>query len=150
VGVNLTGQKQKMRRRTFIHTVVGAAAAITLPMALPAASLCRSCGATTKVHLIDTTLPLRSRERERTTCFSCTPAAKIILRYRSEYTMRMSAAIGKVKIMCLHCGERFGYIHKVGTPLHERLCGTCVPEARDCRRWVAMAQGEKADILTSG
>jgi hypothetical protein len=93
-----------MRRRTFIQVAVGAvigcAAAAALPLPL-SASLCLNCGTPTKVHLIDTTLPLQSRERARTVCFSCVPEAAVILHYSSEYAMRMAAATGKIK--CSNC-----------------------------------------------
>jgi hypothetical protein len=101
-------------------------------------ALCRSCGSKTDVDLIDTSRPF-GPERDRTVCFSCEPKARVILRYRSEYAMRMSAAINKTK--CFRCGVGAGIIHEHGTPFDYRLCTTCAPEAKDCRRWVRDLRG---------
>ncbi len=101
-------------------------------------ALCRSCGSKTDVDLIDTYLPY-SPERDRTVCFSCEPRARVILRYSSEWAMRMSAAMNKTE--CSRCGVGAGIIHERGTPFDYRLCTTHVPEAKECRRWVRDLRG---------
>ena len=104
-------------------------------------ALCRSCGSKTDVDLIDTHLPY-GPERDRTKCLSCEPKARVILRYRSEYAMRMSAAVNKTK--CSRCGLGAGVIHVEGRPFEYRLCYGCAPEARDCRRWVRDLRGPRS------
>jgi hypothetical protein len=135
-GCGSATNQMNQTRRTFISTAVGAAAIAVLPTI--AVSRCRTCDSEPPggVHLIDTSRPLRSRERERTVCFTCVPEATIILRYSSDWAMRMAATMGKVKIKCSRCGEGAGIIHERGTPWDRRLCVGCVPEAADCRRWV--------------
>ena len=95
---------------------------------------CRTCGATTDAHRIDCSLPLHSKERARTVCFSCVPEARVIDRYYSNGWSWMTAK--KKGIACSECKTGMGYIHVVGKPFDYRLCPACAPEAKNARRWV--------------
>src|ERR1700688_514515 len=128
-----------MKRRTFIQITVGA----TVSSALVAATVayCKSCGNKPPdgAHLIDTTLPLQSRERDRTVCFSCVPEAREILKYWSSPWTHMHAKVHNVK--CSQCRTYPGVIHLHEREFEYRLCTRCAPEARECRRWVRDLRG---------
>jgi len=121
-----------VKRKDFIISLVGVAATALLPT--PSGKRCRTCGATTDAHIIDCSLPLHSKERARTVCFSCVPEARVIERYYTNGWAWMAAKKNNSK--CSSCGTGMGYIHVEGKPFEYRLCSPCAPEAKDCRRWV--------------
>jgi hypothetical protein len=120
-----------MRRKTFIETLVGAAAVALLPIAV---KRCRTCGAPTSDHLIDCSRELGSSERARTVCFSCIPEARVIDKYWAGYASAMH--YHRHKPNCSQCGVGPGFYHVHGRDFEHRVCLSCAPDARDCRRWV--------------
>ena len=120
-----------MKRKEFISVLIGAAATTLLPTS---GRRCRTCFRPTDAHIIDCSLPLHSKERARTVCFSCVPEARVIERYYTNGWAWMAAKKNNSK--CSSCGTGMGYIHVEGKPFEYRLCSPCAPEAKDCRRWV--------------
>jgi hypothetical protein len=96
-------------------------------------NLCKTCGAKTDVHLIDTSLRY-GPERDRTVCFSCNPRARVILKYWSSPWAHMAAQ--KHGIKCSLCGTGLGVVHLHGREFDYRLCYKCAPGSKECRRWV--------------
>ena len=103
--------------------------------------LCKTCGAPTRNHIIDCSLPY-GLERDRTVCFSCEPRARVILKYWSSPCMHAK----QLNVKCSGCGVGIGVVHEIGKDFEYRLCYECAPEARECRRWVRDLRGssEKA------